>query len=265
MHLAQATALPLDRLHALQKDPMKRFVLPTAVTAGVALAVLVAPAAQAHVHVDPSTTAAGSTAQLSFSFAHGCEGSPTTALEISVPDSIVSAVPNVHSGWSINTEKTGDHVDTVRYTALTPVADGLRDTVTVQVALPATADGQTLAFPVRQVCETGETNWADIAAEGQSEDDLELPAPTIEVTAASADGGHGHAAAAPEASEHEAASAAVAEAQPDILARVLAVAALILGAGAAASVFTLNRQLRRRPSTASASTPTEPKLSDGGN
>ncbi|MFC4222520.1 YcnI family copper-binding membrane protein [Lysinibacter cavernae] len=246
---------------------MKRFVLPTAVTAGVALAVLVAPAAQAHVHVDPSSTAAGSTAQLAFSFAHGCEGSPTTALEISVPDSIVSAVPNVNPAWSVTTEKTGDHVDTVRYTALSPVADGLRDTVTVQVALPADAEGQTLDFPVRQICETGETNWADIAADGQSEDDLELPAPTVEVTAASAEGGHGHASDAKEATEHEASAtpATETEPQPDILARVLAVVALILGAGAAASVFTLNRQLRRRPSTVSAPQQTEQKLSDGGN
>ena len=43
-------------------------------------------AASAHVHVNPGTASAGGTETLTFSFSHGCDGSPTTALAIDIPD-----------------------------------------------------------------------------------------------------------------------------------------------------------------------------------
>ena len=54
--------------------------------AGLALVIGAPLAASAHVHVDPGTVAAGSTATLTFAFSHGCDGSPTTALVIDIPD-----------------------------------------------------------------------------------------------------------------------------------------------------------------------------------
>lgn len=136
-----------------------------AVSAAAALIVAAPLAANAHVGVSPSTTAAGSPSVLTFSFSHGCEGSPTSALTFSIPESIESVTPTVHPGWTI-AETPG----TVTYTAITPVADGLRDTVELSVVLPAGEEGDVVAFPVVQTCVEGEHAWADLA-EGDAEPD----------------------------------------------------------------------------------------------
>jgi hypothetical protein len=60
------------------------------------------------------------------------------------------------------------------------------------VKLPDAA-GKTLYFPTLQTCEQGQTDWAEIPRNGQSEDELKSPAPSLAVAAASGDG-HGHAA-----------------------------------------------------------------------
>ncbi|MFD1214908.1 YcnI family protein, partial [Arthrobacter sp. GCM10027362] len=190
-------------------------LLTAAVTASLAagLAVAGASAASAHVHVDPDSTAAGSTSVLTFSFAHGCDGSPTTGITISLPDQLDDAIPTANPGWDVKkvTEKldtpkklgTGttitERTGRIAYTARTPLADGVRDTLQLQIQVPA-AEGQTLAFPVLQTCEKGKTDWAQLPAGGQDGHDLESPAPTFTVTAAAAGdhGTHGHGAEAAE-------------------------------------------------------------------
>lgn len=161
-------------------------------------------AANAHVTVETENAAAGSTALLTFSVAHGCDGSPTTRIGVRIPAGINSAAPTINPGWSVSkkmqrlanpvTDRHGrkltERVDQVIYTARSPLADGYRDTFTISVPLPDDAAGRTLAFPTVQTCQQGETAWIDVTAEGQNADDLEAPAPTIVVTAAS-DGHHG--------------------------------------------------------------------------
>ena len=50
---------------------------------------------------------------------------------------------------------------------------------------PRTPPAQTLYFPTIQTCESGETAWIEIPAEGQDPEELESPAPGVEVVAAS--------------------------------------------------------------------------------
>ena len=76
------------------------------------------------------------------------------------------------------------------YTARTPVEDGFRDTFELSVNIPEDAAGQTLYFPTIQTCESGESAWIEIPAEGQDHDDLESPAPAVEVVAAAEDDSH---------------------------------------------------------------------------
>ena len=80
-------------------------------------------------------------------------------------------------------------VDQVVYTARTPLPDGQRDTFELSLQIPEDAAGQTLAFPTIQTCEEGSTAWTEVAADGQTEDDLEHPAPSFVVTAATGSGG----------------------------------------------------------------------------
>jgi len=62
----------------------------------------------------------------------------------------------------------------------------------LSVAIPEDAAGTTLFFPTIQTCESGETAWIEIPAEGQDHDDLESPAPGVTVVEGGGDD-HGHA------------------------------------------------------------------------
>lgn len=209
----------------------------SALAAGTLLALAAPLAASAHIDIDPSSTAAGSYAVLSFALPHGCDGSPTTSISISIPESVVSVTPTVNPDWTVAktavdlakpiTDAEGNTISTrigqVVYTAITPMEDGLRTTFDLSVPLSADAAGKTLEFPVLQTCVTGSTAWDQHAVEGEAEP--EHPAPSIAVTAAVADGEHGHAAGATDAEETSAAAAG-----DDVLARVLGVGGLVVGA-----------------------------------
>lgn len=174
-----------------------------AVTLGAcALVVGGAGAASAHVSVTPSSTAAGSYSVLTFSVGHGCGTSPTTRLTVQLPEQILSVTPTVNPNWTIEKkmaelesavddghggERT-ERVAEVVYTARTPLPDGMRDTIALQMPLPEKA-GEKLVFPVIQTCEKGETAWTQTYEEGQ--DEPESPAPFIETTESTGDG-HGH-------------------------------------------------------------------------
>lgn len=161
-------------------------------------------AASAHVTMKADTTAAGSYALLTVAFSHGCEGSPTTQIAISVPEEIASIAPGMNYGWTV--EKITDDSATpvvdedgessaplseIVYTAKEPVEDGFYDQFVLSVQLPADAEGETIYFPVIQTCEEGETAWVQIPEEGQSSEDLDSPAPSVTVTAPD-EHGHGH-------------------------------------------------------------------------
>lgn len=217
-------------------------------TAGLALALGAPLAASAHVHVNPGTASAGGTETLAFSFSHGCDGSPTTTLAIDIPDGVGNVTPAVQGGWSITRELGADGVPTsVVYTADTPVEDGLKATVSMDVLFTEDAEGSTLAFPVTQTCAAGETAWTQIAEEGEDPHDLDAPAPLVEVGAGAADTGHDTAGNTEHTGDEDAAaSAETADAasvsSADPVARWLAAGGL--AAGLAALVIVLVRGRR---------------------
>jgi uncharacterized protein YcnI len=161
--------------------------------------------ASAHVSVKPSSTAAGSSSILDFGIGHGCDGSSTTKITIQIPEGIASAKPVVDAAWTIETvtepiaETPGtpaaghgaatERVSEISFTAKEPLPDAYYDTVSVRVGLPEDAVGQTIYFPVVQTCETGETAWIQIPAEGQDGEELDAPAPGLTVTEP-VEGGH---------------------------------------------------------------------------
>lgn len=167
-------------------------------------------AASAHVSVTPNDTAAGAYSLATFSTSHGCDGSPTTSMTITLPQELDDATPTVNPNWTIsktmqkldtprtleNGSKVSERTESITYTAKTPLADHMRDTFTLSMQLPDAA-GTTLNFPTLQKCESGQTDWKEIPAEGADHDSVDSPAPAFAVTAAVADDGHGgHDAAA---------------------------------------------------------------------
>jgi len=162
-----------------------------ALAAGLAIG---APlAASAHVTVSPEAAEAGSYDVLTFAFGHGCDGSPTTALEITMPDGVGAAHPTVQAGWDIDVvrDETDGLPSLVTFTADEPIPDDLRAAVQIQVQFSADAEGD-IAFPVEQRCADGSVSWTQLAADGQDPHELGAPAPVVTVAAA-ADGGAAHA------------------------------------------------------------------------
>jgi uncharacterized protein YcnI len=182
-----------------------------AATAAIALS-LAAPAA-AHVTATPSTAAAGAYTVVTFSVGHGCEGSPTTRIEIQVPESVLAVTPTRNPYYEV--EKTmvdldepvadahgnevTERVGSIVYTADTPLPEGQRDTFELSFQLPD-AGGEMLTFPTVQTCQDRETGWVEVPAEGQDADELDSPAPGFEILPAG-DDAHGAGGGAEEAEE----------------------------------------------------------------
>ncbi|WEO76962.1 YcnI family protein [Cryobacterium sp. SO2] len=205
---------------------------------GAGLLALSAPlAASAHVEVEPSSTAAGSYSLLTFAVSHGCDGSATTGITVDIPETITSVTPTVNPGWDVAKvavdlatpleDGEGDTITTrvgqVSYTAQTPLVDGLRTTFVLSLQIPEDAVGETLSFPVLQSCEVGETSWSEATVEGEAEP--AHPAPSLTVTEATGEAGHGHGT-----TEEAEATATTTAASDDVLARVLGIGGLVVGA-----------------------------------
>ncbi|MHA7303701.1 YcnI family copper-binding membrane protein [Arthrobacter sp. TMN-49] len=170
--------------------------------------------ASAHVSATPTETAAGAYSLVTFSVGHGCDGSPTKAVTITLPDELNDATPTVNPNWTITTStlkletprtlangsKISERTKSITYTAKTPLADHQRDTFTLSVQLPEKA-GTTLHFPTLQECEAGQTDWKEIPAAGADHDSVKAPAPELTVTAAVAEDAHGGQDAAPSATD----------------------------------------------------------------
>jgi uncharacterized protein YcnI len=195
-----------------------------AIGTGAVIALTPALAASAHVTASASSTAAGSYSVVTFSVPHGCEGSPTTGIEIQVPETILSVTPTVNPNWTVEKQNVtleepleGPHGETITERVASVVytttgaglADGYRDTFDVQVLLPEGEAGDAVEFPVLQTCAEGTAEWVG--------DDV----PTIVLSAAAEGDEHGHG----DASGDEATTAS----GDDVLARVLGIGGLVVG------------------------------------
>ncbi|MFJ2542074.1 YcnI family protein [Microbacterium sp. NPDC087589] len=176
---------------------------------GAILALAIPAMASAHVSVSPDELIAGDHGVLTFSFAHGCENSPTTSLKVTMPEGLASVAPTMDSDWTIDIEKGDDGlVSAVTYTALEPVPNELRGAVSMAVGLDEDAP-DSLAFPVIQTCVEGSTEWTELAEEGEDPHSLDAPAPVVQVAAAA--DGHGEHDSADEAGDADTADSEAAD------------------------------------------------------
>ena len=150
---------------------IRRFVfLAAACTAGV---LTTASPAAAHIDPDPTEAQAGATLSVGFTVEHGCDGSPTTQLDMRLHDGVVDASPDPVEGWDGSID--GNVVTFVGG----PLPDDVEATFAVTMTLPATPD-TTIYFPFVQRCEVGEIRWIGIPSEAG--DELAEPAPALLLT-----------------------------------------------------------------------------------
>ena len=171
------------------------------ITAAAVLAASTA-AAGAHVSLETQEAAVGSTYKAVFRVPHGCEGQPTNVVRVQIPEGVIAVKPMPKAGWELE-KVQGAYAQSYDYYG-TPTSEGVKEIVWsggnlgddeydefvlrayLTGGLPA---GETLYFPVVQECPGGlAERWIETPAEGQSADDLELPAPGVRLLEAT--GGH---------------------------------------------------------------------------
>lgn len=145
----------------------------TAAMVAIAVVVLSAMPALAHVEVSDSSVAPDGAASVTFSFHHGCDGQPTTSLRIQIPDGVTDVAPQPVDGWQTSVTTTE-----VAWTGGS-IPDGAQGDFTATMRVSGAA-GTTIWFPTLQGCPNGEEAWIETAAPGEPEP--ENAAPSIVLT-----------------------------------------------------------------------------------
>lgn len=150
--------------------------------------------ASAHVTLETKSATAGSGYKAVFRVGHGCEGSPTRRLSVSIPDGFVNAKPMPKAGWTIETSRAAYAAPRELWGK--PVSEGVTrivwsgtlsdenyDEFVVNGYVSRDAPGTELPFPVVQECDVGAHRWVEIAPAGVDPHSLKEPAPVVRIAA----------------------------------------------------------------------------------
>lgn len=134
-------------------------------------------AALAHVVIQPGAAPPGQVAETQVIVGHGCSGQPTTAVTITIPET----VPMVHvmptAGWTSKTTETGDRVSAITWTADDGKGVATPQTFVVHMMMPKTPGR--IFLPAVQSCGATTVQWNDQALD--SKPAPTHPAPSINV------------------------------------------------------------------------------------
>ena len=162
-----------------------------------AFAMIYWPAASfSHVVLQDRTATALSTYRAVFQVGHGCDGSPTNLIKVTLPAGLQGVRPMPKPGWTLSTQlgklavpfdnghggMVTEGVSVVTWAANTKdnlLADAHYDEFVLRGRLPKEAGP--IWFKVLQGCEKGSTDWAEIPASGISTKGIKAPAALLEV------------------------------------------------------------------------------------
>ena len=154
----------------------------------------------AHVTLETKQAEPNSSYKAVLRVGHGCEGKPTTAIRVQVPEGVIAAKPMPKTGWQLEVvkgkyEQPYDYFDTELTEGVRQIAwsggelpDDFYDEFVFVGRLTDFAPGTVLRFPTVQECAGGVHRWIEIPAPGQDPDELDEPAPQLEIIEG-ADGG----------------------------------------------------------------------------
>ena len=126
-------------------------------TAALSLAPL---CAFAHVSLVDTSAAPGAHFVAHFKVGHGCDGSPTTALDIVIPDGVSSVAAQAAPGWTLQKSPDGKQIGW---------KGGSLDAKTpgeFAVAMTLPAKPGPLVFAATQTCAAGVENWSEVPPPG---------------------------------------------------------------------------------------------------
>jgi len=161
----------------------------------LALAALGPQTAFAHVSLQIREAPVGSTYKAVFGVPHGCEGKATNVVRVKIPEGFIAVKPQPKPGWTLEKVKgayeksydyhgapTGEGVTEVVWSGGNLGDDEYDEFVLRGYLVSDLPAGKTLYFPVVQECAGGVAErWIEVPAEGQTSDELELPAPGVKL------------------------------------------------------------------------------------
>jgi uncharacterized protein YcnI len=224
----------------------------TALGAGTLLALAVPLAASAHVSINPSAAEAGGYSVITVKVPNESATASTTKVEMSLPtDTPFTSVRYVPvAGWTtelvteelpepvtVNDTEITEAITTVIWTADagSEIADGQLQQF--ELSLGPVPDVGSVTLPTEQTYSDGEVvSWSE------TEEDAELPAPVLYINDEAPTDHHGGAASHDEdADAAVVAESSVASSSDDVLARILGLGGLVLGAAALVLAITARR------------------------
>ena len=152
------------------------------VTSTVLAVVVVAAPSGAHVVTTPNT-ADTKFFHTAFRVGHGCDGSPTTAVRIQIPDGVHLVIPETVPGFRL--QVTREHGHGAGFGNIVEVAwvGGSLPPEQVQLFGLNFLIGRTapavLWFPTVQTCEVGEHTWVQIPPSVEEWHSVPQPAPYV--------------------------------------------------------------------------------------
>jgi periplasmic copper chaperone A len=174
---------------------------------------LASATASAHIVIDNPKAEVASTFRAVFKVGHGCDGSATKSISITIPEGFIVAKPMPKVGWTLETQTTklaarADYhgkAMTERVSEITwkngLLADAHYDEFVVSLRTPDAPGKQ--YFKVTQLCEVGRWDWHDIPAAGKTRRDYKAPAPELDVLAKSNAAANTGSASVTPKSEHK--------------------------------------------------------------
>ena len=135
----------------------------------LALAAAAAPAS-AHIVLSETQATAGGYYVAAFRVGHGCDGKPTTALSVTLPDGVTEARTQPKAGWGVR--NTGS---VVRWSGR--LEEDQFEVFSLLVRLPNRPGP--LYFPTVQTCGDVEQRWVEIPEPGQPWNSKTHPAPVV--------------------------------------------------------------------------------------
>jgi periplasmic copper chaperone A len=147
----------------------------------------------AHAHlqlIEPQATA-GSNYKATLRVGHGCAGSATTGLVLTLPEGFRAVKPQAKVGWVVSIRH--DTTLEVRWRAATPEA-ALPDDQFDEFAVLARVPEQPgpVWLKVLQTCVQGQHDWSEVPTPGASTQNLKSPAVLLDIQPATHSHSHLH-------------------------------------------------------------------------
>jgi uncharacterized protein YcnI len=149
--------------------------------------------AGAHATLETAKAPAGASYKAIIRIGHGCDGSPTAAIRVQIPEGVIAVKPMPKPGWQLATtlgdyKNAYDYYGTEMTKGVTEVAwsggslpDDFYDEFIFRGMLTDFEPGTVLHFPVVQECAEGVHRWIEIPKPGEDPDSYEEPAPSLTI------------------------------------------------------------------------------------